>query len=146
MVKVDLNEWEEVDFFDIRAGDEVKHIRVTPVKSLEVTGYVTYTSKWSDGTGRITIERGGHRVNLNRESHGKPQGVNLYRRKPPAFQFPTRLGAVVKGHWAGSKRSAVFIHTGTGQWIDYVTQTKYIQDFVGAYVKNLHVLNEGTAL
>lgn len=102
---VNLNKWEEVDFFDVDVFDNIKaYIKRGPILTEIVTGKVHCTEFKSDQTeGKIRLVKDGETHLLFRDpAQGKPEGTTLYRRKQltqdekdEQFKFPEKLGAIV---------------------------------------------------
>jgi hypothetical protein len=125
---VNLNKWEEVDFFDIKLGDEIKgYIKVSPTLTEIVSGKVVYMHSTSDKLeGRIHVAKDWENHALVRDRvKGKPENTSLYRRKPPTqeeldakFEFPAKLGAIVSSvprhAFAGTDRE-YHVYDG-GEW------------------------------
>lgn len=115
---VNLNKWEEVDFFDVDVFDNIKgYIKKGPTLTELVTGKVHYTEFKSDRTeGKIRLHKDGETHLLIRDPEkGKPEGTILYRRKKltqdekdELFKFPEKLGAIVSAvprqRYAGTER------------------------------------------
>lgn len=115
---VNLNKWEEVDFFDIKLGDEIKGIiKTSPTLTETVRGTVRYVHSTGDkAEGRIHVEKDGeHHALIRSREKGKPENTSLYRRKEltqdekdALFVLTEKLGAIISAvpehHSAGTAR------------------------------------------
>lgn len=129
---VNLNKWEEVDFFDVKISDNIKGYIVkgpslTEVITGEVVSITRDTNKLS-GTIRLRKEHETHLL-IRDPERGRPEGTTLYRRKQftqaekdELFKFPEKLGAIVSavprqnlmGRYASSER-VIHVWDG-GEW------------------------------
>lgn len=141
---VNLDKWEEVDFFDVKLNDKIKCvIEVSPTCTRVVRGSVVWMYSTSDKKeGKIRLQRNGEYDTLRRSRElGRPKGTAIYRRKPKAFKFPTGKGAIIGGE--GRNGKVELVHLGHGRWFSLMNTGTYAENLLRDRLTNLCVIFQG---
>jgi hypothetical protein len=139
---VNIEDWEEIQFEDIRLGDTVAVVKITDKGTVTVASKATdrsYNDEW--------ILENGWRV-TQRESLGV---VTIYRQKVK-FVAPTGLGAVVRMTNKHTKDISILVHCGTtttvsdSNWRLQRYGTWWSDEELINHFENHEILSEGVAL
>lgn len=141
---VNSKKWEEVDFFDINVGDDIKRVETRGLQTLVIRGTVVFKHNLGYSSGTITLEKNGERGKLFRQETGKPSGVDIYRRirKDKPFVLPTEFGAIISAEKDGKREHLVWDGEDWGNGIDVLKPERVLSVNYAGYT-NPVLVREG---